>query len=137
MRPLDGVRVLEVGQYISAPYCAMLLADQGADVIKLERPGLGDPRRRYDPLVERDGQATSGGFLSYNRNKRSVTLNLQDPRGQDIFRALAQACDVIVENLRPGVMEAANLAPAALCAENPRLIYAAISGYGRDPGRAG
>jgi crotonobetainyl-CoA:carnitine CoA-transferase CaiB-like acyl-CoA transferase len=137
MRPLDGVRVLEVGQYISAPYCAMLLADQGADVVKIERPGSGDPRRRYDPLVERDGHSTSGGFLTYNRNKRSVTLNLQDPRGQDIFRALAGVSDVIVENLRPGVMEAANLAPSALCTENSRLIYAAISGYGRDPGREG
>jgi crotonobetainyl-CoA:carnitine CoA-transferase CaiB-like acyl-CoA transferase len=137
MRPLDGVRVLEVGQYISAPYCAMLLADQGANVVKIERPGGGDPRRRYDPLIERDGDSTSGGFLSYNRNKRSVTLNLRDSRGQDIFRALAGVSDVIVENLRPGVMEAANLAPTALCTQNPRLIYAAISGYGRDPGREG
>lgn len=137
MRPLDGVRVLEVGQYISAPYCAMLLADQGADVVKIERPGSGDPRRRYDPLVERGQQSTSGGFLTYNRNKRSVTLNLQDSRGQDIFRALARISDVIVENLRPGVMESANLAPSVLCTDNPRLVYAAISGYGRDPGREG
>lgn len=137
MRPLDGIRVIELGQYISAPYCSMLLADQGADVIKIERPGSGDPRRSYDPLVEKDGRTTSGGFFSYNRNKRSVTLNLRDTRGQQILAELADRCDVIVENLRPGVMESANLAPHYLCERNPRLIYAAISGYGRDPARRG
>ena len=137
MRPLDGVRVLELGQYISGPYCSMLLADQGADVIKVERPETGDPRRSYDPLVTKDGQSTSGGFLSYNRNKRSVALNLRDPRGQKIFAELAERCDVIVENLRPGVMDTYGLAPQELCTRNPRLIYAAISGYGRDPLRRG
>jgi CoA:oxalate CoA-transferase len=137
MRTLDGVRVLELGQYISGPYCAMLLADQGADVIKVERPGVGDPRRSYDPLVTKDGRSTSGGFLSYNRNKRSVTLNLRDPRGQKIFAELADRCDVIVENLRPDVMDSYGLGPEELCTRNPRLIYAAISGYGRDPLRRG
>ncbi len=135
MRPLDGVRVLEMGQYISAPYCAMLLADQGAEVIKIERPGVGDPRRTYDPLVTRDGRSTSGGFLSYNRNKRSVTLNLRHPAGQQILRDLVARSDVVVENLRPGVMEASNVGPDALRTVNPRLIYAAISGYGRDSRR--
>lgn len=115
----------------------MLLADQGADVIKIERPGSGDPRRSYDPLVEKDGQTTSGGFFSYNRNKRSVALNLRDPRGQKILADLADRCDVIVENLRPGVMDSYGLSPDGLCTRNPRLIYAAISGYGRDPLRRG
>lgn len=137
MRSLDGVRVLELGQYISGPYCAMLLADQGADVIKIERPGAGDPRRGYEPLVTKDGRSASGGFLSYNRNKRSVTLNLRDPRGQEIFSELVGRCDVIVENLRPGVMDSYGLGPEEMCARNPRLIYAAISGYGRDPRRRG
>jgi len=137
VRPLDGIRVLELGQYISGPYCAMLLADQGADVIKVERPGAGDPRRSYDPLIAKDGQTTSGGFFSYNRNKRSIALNLRDPRGQKILAELADRCDVIVENLRPGVMDSYGLAPEELCARNPRLIYAAISGYGRDPQRRG
>jgi len=115
----------------------MLLADQGADVIKIERPGSGDPRRSYDPLVEKDGRTTSGGFFSYNRNKRSVALNLRDPRGQKILADLAERCDVIVENLRPGVMDSYGLSPHELCTRNPRLIYAAISGYGRDPLRRG
>lgn len=137
MRPLDGIRVLELGQYISGPYCSMLLADQGADVIKIERPGSGDPRRIYDPLIEKDGQATSGGFFSYNRNKRSMTLNLRDPRGQKILADLADRTDVIVENLRPGVMDSYGLSPQDLCTRNPRLIYAAISGYGRDSRRRG
>jgi crotonobetainyl-CoA:carnitine CoA-transferase CaiB-like acyl-CoA transferase len=73
MRLLDGLRVLELGQYIAAPYCAMLLADQGAEVIKIERPVKGDPRRGYDPLIEGQGGRLSGGLESYNRNKRSVT----------------------------------------------------------------
>ena len=137
MRPLDGVRVLEMGQYISAPYCAMLLADQGAEVIKIERPGVGDPRRTYDPLVTRGGRSTSGGFLSYNRNKLSVTLNLRHPTGQQILRDLVARSDVVVENLRPGVMEASGLSPDSLREVNPRLVYAAISGYGRDPRRRG
>jgi crotonobetainyl-CoA:carnitine CoA-transferase CaiB-like acyl-CoA transferase len=137
VRPLDGIRVLELGQYISGPYCSMLLADQGADVIKIERPGSGDPRRVYDPLIEKNGQTTSGGFFSYNRNKRSVAINLRDSRGQKILADLADRCDVIVENLRPGVMDSYGLAPQDLCTRNPRLIYAAISGYGRDPLRRG
>jgi crotonobetainyl-CoA:carnitine CoA-transferase CaiB-like acyl-CoA transferase len=137
MRPLDGVRVLELGQYISAPYCSMLLADQGAEVIKVERPGVGDPRRTYDPLIERGGKATSGGFLSYNRNKRSIAINLGNVEGQQILRELAMKVDVIVENLRPGVMDSMDLSPQRLCQLNPRLIYAAISGYGRDPDRRG
>jgi len=137
VRPLDGVRVLELGQYISGPYCSMLLADQGADVIKIEKPGSGDPRRSYDPLVEKDGRTTSGGFFSYNRNKRSVAVNLRDSRGQQILADLADRCDVIVENLRPGVMDSYGLAPQDLCTRNSRLIYAAISGYGRDPRRRG
>jgi crotonobetainyl-CoA:carnitine CoA-transferase CaiB-like acyl-CoA transferase len=137
VRPLDGIRVLELGQYISGPYCSMLLADQGADVIKIERPGAGDPRRSYDPLIEKDGRTSSGGFFSYNRNKRSVAVNLRDPQGQKILAELADRCDVIVENLRPGVMDSCNLAPQDLCERNPRLIYAAISGYGRDPLRRG
>lgn len=135
MRALDGVRVLEIGQYISAPYCAMLLADQGAEVIKIERPKVGDPRRHYDPMMTRGDRTTSGGFFSYNRNKRSVTINLADPSGQEILRGLVKESDVVVENLRPGAMESNNVAPGDLCALNPRLIYAAISGYGRDDRR--
>ena len=130
-RPLDGVRVLEVGQYISAPYCAMLLADQGADVVKIERLEGGDPRRSYDPLVERDGQSMSGGFMSYNRNKRSIAINLKHPQAREVFLRLVRSADVVVENLRPGSMERVGLDYGRLREENPRLVYCAISGYGR------
>lgn len=131
MKILEGIRVVEVGQYIAGPYCSMVLADQGAEVIKVERPEVGDPRRSYDPIVRRDGVDVSGGFLSYNRNKKSVTINLRHPDGQDLFRRLADVSDVIVENLRPGAMERLGLGYQGLRKRNPRLIYCAISGFGR------
>lgn len=137
MRPLAGVKVLEVGQYIAAPYCAMSLADQGAEVIKVERPGVGDPRRSYDPLVRRGEESVSGGFMSYNRNKKSVTLDMRRPSGQDAFRRLAGSVDVIVENLRPGSMDRLGLGYEQLREVNPRLIYCAISGFGRLESRRG
>src|SRR5712691_2533985 len=137
MRPLEGIRVVEVGQYISGPYCSMLLADQGADVIKVERPGGGDPRRHYDPLLRKDGAATSGGFITYNRNKRSVTLDLGSETGRGLFRRLVETADVVVENLRPGALERAGLDANQLMESNPRLIYCAISGYGRLAGFKG
>lgn len=131
MRTLDGIRVLEVGQYIAGPYCAMLLADQGAEVIKIERPGVGDPRRSYDPVSRANGNELSGGFLSYNRNKKSVTINLRHPEGQEAFRRLAEVSDVIVENLRPGAMDRLGLGYEVLKERNGRLVYCAISGFGR------
>lgn len=137
MRPLDGVRVVEIGQYIAAPYCAMLLADQGAEVIKIERPGTGDPRRSYDPLVVKGEESTSGGFVSYNRNKKSLTLNMREPRGQEAFRRLITSVDVVVENLRPGAMDRLGLGYDVLREINPRLIYCAISGFGRLASRRG
>lgn len=131
MRPLEGLRVLEMGQYIAAPYCAMLLADQGAEVIKIERPVKGDPRRVYDPLIEGDGGSLSGGFLSYNRNKKSVTIDLTEPEGREAYLRLAETADVIIENLRPGAVDRLGIGYDVLRERNPRLIYAAISGYGR------
>ena len=126
--------MVEVGQYIAAPYCAMLLADQGAEVIKVERPSVGDPRRGYDPLVERGGNRTSGGFITFNRNKRSVTIDISTERGADVFRRLLRTADVLVENLRPGAMDRAGLGVQGILDANPRLVYCAISGYGRAPG---
>ena len=133
MRALDGVRVLEMGQYIAAPYCAMMLADLGAEVIKIERPGGGDPRRIYDPLKRSDTGSMSGGFLSYNRNKKSVTLDLTDADDRARYRALAASADVIVENLRPGAVDRLGVGYDVLRQDNPRLVYCAISGYGRWP----
>ena len=119
---------------MSGPYCTMLLADAGAEVIKIERPGAGDPRRAIPPFVEKDGVRKAGGYLSYNRNKKSLALNLQDPEGQNILRKLVKVSDVIVENLRPGVMAKMGLDYDGLEAINPRIIYAMISGFGRLPG---
>lgn len=131
MRPLEGLRVLELGQYIAAPYCAMILADLGAEVIKIERPKGGDPRRAYDPLVQTDAGEMSGGFLSYNRNKKSVTLDLTSPEDRTAYLALAETADVVVENLRPGAVDRLRIGFDALRIKNPRLVYCAISGYGR------
>lgn len=137
MKPLQGIRVIELGQYISAPYCAMMLADQGAEVIKIERPEGGDPRRDYDPLVQGESGQLSGGFLSYNRNKASVTLDLTQDKDRQRYIALTETADAIIENLRPGVVDKLGVGFSSLEIRNPRLVYAAISGYGRSAQRRG
>ncbi len=133
-RPLSGIRVIGLEQYMSGPYCTMLLADAGAEIIKIERPGTGDPRRAIPPFVEKDGIRKAGGYLSYNRNKKSLALNLRRDAGQDILRKLVKLADVVVENLRPGAIAKMGLDYDKLRELNPRLIYAAISGFGRLPG---
>jgi len=133
-RPLSGVRVVGMEQYMAGPYCTMLLADAGAEVIKIERPGRGDPRRGIPPFAQRDGTKKAGGYMAYNRNKKSLALNVQTPQGQEILRKLATVSDVVVENLRPGSMDKAGLGYEGLKAVNPRIIYAMISGFGRLPG---
>ena len=100
-RPLSGYRIIGLEQYIAGPYCTMLLADAGAEVIKIERPGTGDPRRHMPPFAERDGIKKGAGFMAYNRNKKSLELDLIDSRGQEFFRRLVKISDVVVENLRP------------------------------------
>ena len=130
-RPLEGVRVVGLEQYMSGPYCTMLLADAGAEVIKIERPGSGDPRRSIPPFVEKDGVKKAGGSLSYNRNKKSLALNLRSEAGQEVLRQLAAVSDVVVDNLRPGVTTKLGLDYESLETLNPRLVYAVISGFGR------
>ena len=103
-RPLEGVRVIGLEQYMAGPYCTMLLADAGAEVIKIERPGSGDPRRAMPPFAEGNGKKKGAGFMGYNRNKKSLALNLRAPEGQEVFRRIAACADVVVENLRPGSM---------------------------------
>lgn len=134
LRPLSGIRVIGLEQYMSGPYCTMLLADAGAEVIKIERPGTGDPRRAIPPFVERGEIKKAGGFLSYNRNKKSLALDLRSQAGREILRKLVAISDVVVENLRPGAMAKMELDYEPLKALNPRLIYAVISGFGRLPG---
>jgi CoA:oxalate CoA-transferase len=136
--PLSGVRVIGLEQYMSAPYCTMLLADAGAEVIKVEMPGRGDPRRSIPPYASDDqGRRVAGGFISYNRNKKSLALNLRQEAGRQVFKDLVQVSDVVVENLRPGAMEKMGLGYQALHSLNPRLVYAAISGFGRLEGHTG
>lgn len=137
-RPLSGVRVLGLEQYMSAPYCTMLLADAGAEVIKIEVPGRGDPRRSIPPYAtDQEGRRVAGGYIGYNRNKKSLALNLREDAGRQVLKDLVRVCDVVVENLRPGAMEKLGLGYEALKATNPRLIYAAISGFGRLEGYTG
>ncbi len=133
-RPLSGIRVIGLEQYMSGPYCTMLLGDAGAEVIKIERPGKGDPRRSIPPFAERDGVKKAFGYMGYNRNKKSLALNVRSEEGQGIVRRLAEVSDVVVENLRPGSMTKIGLDYEALRAVNPRIIYAMISGFGRLPG---
>ena len=137
-RPLTGIRVIGLEQYMSAPYCTMLLADAGAEVIKIERPGRGDPRRAIPPYAtNEEGRRVAGGFIGYNRNKKSLALNLREEAGRQVFQDLVKASDVVVENLRPGAMEKMGLSYEQLKEFNPRLIYAAISGFGRLEGFTG
>ena len=138
LRPLTGIRVVSLGQYMSAPYCTLLLADAGAEVIKIERPGWGDPRRSIPPFAEgENGAKKAGGFIAYNRNKKSLALNMRSEAGKEIFRKLVDASDVVVENLRPGAMAKMGFDYDVLKGLNPRLIYATISGFGRLPGYEG
>lgn len=130
--PLDGVRIIALEQYIAAPYCTMWLADCGAEVIKIERPDGGDPRRNYQPALKSEsGESVYGGFVTYNRNKKSVALDLQTPEGREVYLDLIKSADVVVENLKPGSVDKLGLGYVDLIKVNPKLIYAAISGYGR------
>jgi len=133
-RPLSGIRVIGLEQYMAGPYCTMLLADAGAEVIKIERPGKGDPRRGIPPFAQKGEVKKAGGFMGYNRNKKSLALNVQAEEGREVLSRLAAISDVVVENLRPGAMDKIGVGYEALKEVNPRIIYAMISGFGRLPG---
>jgi crotonobetainyl-CoA:carnitine CoA-transferase CaiB-like acyl-CoA transferase len=123
---------------VAGPYCTMMLADQGASVIKVERPEGGDTARGGAPKIKNDrGETQSGYFLRFNRNKRSLTLNLKSDKGRQLFRELARQSDVIVENFRPGLLDEMGLGYKALSEVNPGLIYACISGFGSLEGYLG
>jgi crotonobetainyl-CoA:carnitine CoA-transferase CaiB-like acyl-CoA transferase len=126
----EGVRVLDLSRMLAGPYGSMLLADMGAEVIKVEEPDGGDPMRVMGPPFLPDGE--SAYFLSINRNKKSVALDLTKPEGRQVFLDLAAEADVVWENFRPGVMERLGLAYAALARVNPRLVMCSISAYGQD-----
>ncbi len=128
MGALDGIRVLDLTRLLPGGFCSWLLADLGAEVIKVEEPGRGDYLRWFPPLRVRE----SGMFLVLNRNKKSVTLNLKSDAGKTVFRKLAATADVVLEGYRPGVMDRLGLGCDALRRVNPRLVYCAITGYGQD-----
>jgi CoA:oxalate CoA-transferase len=137
-KPLDGIKVLAFEIQVAGPYCTMMLADQGATVIKVERPEGGDTARGGAPKVKNDkGETQSGYFLRFNRNKRSVTLNLKSDEGRRLFAELAEKSDVVVENFRPGLLDEMGIGYAALSERNPGLIYACISGFGSLEGYLG
>ncbi|RME06624.1 MAG: CoA transferase, partial [Anaerolineae bacterium] len=135
MQSLKDIRVVDLTRALAGPFCTMMLGDLGADVIKVERPGKGDESRGWGPPFV--GEAYEGYpgesayFLSNNRNKRSITINLKSAEGQEIMRRLIACSDVFVENFRTGVLDEMGLGYDDLKQVNPRLIYCSISGYGR------
>ncbi|MCK0207346.1 CoA transferase [Starkeya koreensis] len=127
--PLAGIRVLDISQVMAGPFCCMLLADMGADVIKIEPPGTGDSTRHS--MGFRLKGSDSPGFLALNRNKRSITLDLKSSEDREVLYALVKTADVLIENARPGVAARLGMDYATLKALNPRLVYASISGFGQ------
>ena len=125
---LDGLKVLDLTRLLPGAFCSQMLADYGADVLKIEQPGTGDYNRQFAPIAKKE----SGSFLLLNRNKRSLTLNLKSEEGKAIFLRLVRDADVVLEGFRPGVMARLGLDYETLERENPRLVYCAISGYGQD-----
>jgi CoA:oxalate CoA-transferase len=129
--PLSGVVVLDVTRVVAGPFCSMILADMGATVIKIENPHDPDYTRTFPPMVTEGEKKTSAFFAQYNRNKLGVSLNLRSETGAALFKRLVQKADIVVENFRPGVMDRFGLGYDDLARENPRIVYAAISGFGR------
>ncbi len=127
-KALEGVRVLDFTQYLSGPHCTSVLCELGAEIIKIEMPGKGEPERQAMPKTP---QGESYQFFSYNRGKKSVTLNLKSPKGVEIARKLAAKADILVENFAPGGMERLGLDYEGICKINPKIIYASISGFGQ------
>ncbi|MEK7853457.1 MAG: CoA transferase, partial [candidate division NC10 bacterium] len=126
--PLDGLKVLDLTRILAGPFCTMILGDMGADVVKVENPDGGDDTRRWGPPFL---EGESAYFLSVNRSKRSLTLNLKVPRGKALLADLLTRADVLIENFRPGAVERLGFGYEAAAAQNPRLIYCSISGFGQ------
>ena len=135
MTSLDGIRVLDLSRVLAGPWCTQTLADLGADVIKVERPGAGDDTRGWGPPFLKDDAghdtADAAYYLGTNRNKRSVTCDIATPKGQALIRALCQHCDVFIENFKVGDMARYGLDYATLSALNPRLVYCSVTGFGQ------
>lgn len=140
--PLSHIRVLDLSRIMAGPWAGQILADLGAEVVKVERAGVGDDTRRWGPPFLRDKEgkeirSESGYYLSVNRGKKSVEIDLASPEGQETVRTLARQCDVLLENFKVGTLERYGLGPADLREVNPGLIYCSITGFGQDGPRAG
>lgn len=133
MKPLEGIRVVDLSRVLAGPFCTMLLADMGADVIKVEEPGKGDDTRAWPPFQGDE----STYFMSVNRGKKSLTLNLKNPTGREVFRRLIESADVLLENFRPGTMGRLGFSYEALREWNSRLVYCSLSGFGSSGPEAG
>ncbi|MDS1139989.1 CaiB/BaiF CoA-transferase family protein [Pusillimonas sp. SM2304] len=133
--PLDGIRVLDLSRVLAGPWCSQNLADLGADVIKVERPGTGDDTRGWGPpyLKDADGKDTSEAayYLSTNRNKRSIAIDIASPEGAELVREIAKQCDILVENFKVGGLKKYGLDYDSIKQVNPRLIYCSITGFGQ------
>ena len=132
MRPLDGITVLDLTRLLPGAVATMMLGDFGADVSKIEQPGVGDPARQMRAGIKSKGGRAGGYFFITNRNKRSITINLKQPAGREAFLRLLERADVVIEGFRPGVMKRLGLDYESLRQINPRLIYCALTGYGQD-----
>ena len=136
--PLEGIRVLDVTHIVAGPFCSVVLADMGAEVIKVERPGTGERGRSNGPFVEGpDGSRASARFLGINRNKKSITLDLRDPRCKETLLTMVRVSDVLLDNFGPGALQRLGLGYDALKEANPGIIYASITGYGDSDGLRG
>jgi len=129
VRPLEGIKVLDLSRALAGPYCSMMLADMGAEVIKLEMPGRGDDSRAWGPPFK---EGESAYFMSVNRNKKSMTLNLKQEKSIEIIHKLIKHSDILLENFRPGTMERLKLSYNEVKEINPTIIYCSISGFGQD-----
>jgi crotonobetainyl-CoA:carnitine CoA-transferase CaiB-like acyl-CoA transferase len=136
--PLANIRVLDMSRILAGPWSGQLLGDYGADVVKIERPGSGDDTRQWGPpWLDDDSNGESAYFLSANRNKRSITVDIKKPQGQQLIRDLAAQADVLLENFKVGALQRYGLGPDEMLALNPRLIYCSVSAFGQRGSRAG
>lgn len=125
---LEGIRILDLSRMLPGPYCSMMLADLGAEVIKVEEPKIGDPTRHSPPII--DGRSVP--FAQVNRNKKSIAIDLKQAEGRDIFLKLASTADVVLEQFRPGVVQRLGVGYAAVSELNPRIVYCSLTGFGQD-----
>jgi len=130
MRPLEGITILDLSRVLACPFASMILAELGAEVIKVEQPGTGDETRDFEPVVEGEAGSVSAYYLAFNRSKRSITVNLRSPEGQDLVRRLAAGADVLLENFPVGTLKKYGLDYAALSPLNDRLVHVSCTGFG-------